>query len=868
MKSFERASTGIPGLDEILDDLRLGDNVVWQVNSIEDYRHFVDPFVENALQEDRRVVYMRFGMHAPIVNHPRVAVYNLEAELGFEPFLAQVQEIAFREGPGTFYVFDSLSDLLSIWATDLMIGNFFRVACPYLYKLYTIAYFAVLRDRNSYQTVARIRETTQLLLDVYFSEEEFYVHPLKVMGRYSPTMFLPHVLSDSRFLPITSSVETARLFSLIRRSGTGNTERKIDYWDRLFLKAEELLERQNEGVKGLEQQLEDTIAMVSRMILGREERILDLSRKYFSLADLLEIRHRMIGTGYIGGKSVGMLLARAILRADDSSDWQTWLEPHDSFYVGSDVFYTYLVENQCWDLRLEQKQENRYFSAAEELKERIAGGVLPEMLREQFIHLLEYFGQSPIIVRSSSLLEDSFGNAFAGKYESVFCVNQGTPQGKYRMLEEAIKKVYASTMNEDALAYRQMRGLAQSDEQMSLLIQRVSGSHRGHFFFPDLAGVALSRNPYPWKEEMSSEAGMLRLVAGLGTRAVDRVEDDYPRVVALDFPGLRPESDPDEIRRFSQHRIDLLDLSSNVWDSVPLKQVFGYLDGEEFWRLMATKDNAGIKRAREMGREPSMIWTLNFDGLLNNTSFPAEMQRVLMILEQAYEYPVDMEFTANYVKGGNWAVNIVQCRPFQLKTHPNVALEAPGKAGGSILLSTQGSFMGNQFQGLYNWLIYVVPDEYAVLTLPEKYEIARMVGRLNRHIGQKNEKLALIGPGRWGSSTPSLGVPVSFAEISNVALLVEVASSRQGLMPELSFGTHFFQDLVECGATYAAIFPEREGVVFAPGLLETFPNRIAEFFPRGDKWGRNIRVISLQRDQLKMLIDWGEKALTVYLNNG
>jgi len=319
MDSFERASTGIPGLDRILGQLRLGDNVVWQVSSIEDYRCFVAPFVKQAVAEGRRVVYMRFGQHGEVTRQEGIKVCRLKAEDGFESFLSQVQEIVSAEGRGAYYVFDSLSDLLSVWATDLMIGNFFRVICPFLYELDTIAYFAVLRGRNSYQTIARIRETTQLLLDLYHYQDEYYVHPLKVFNRYSPTMFLPHVLIGQEFLPITSSVEAARLFSGFQRLGPGDTERKLDYWDRVFLKAQELQERLDEGTPGLETELNEMVDQLCGMMIGRDERIVSLAKRYFSLRDLLQIRNRMIGTGFIGGKTIGMLLARAILNSDRSS---------------------------------------------------------------------------------------------------------------------------------------------------------------------------------------------------------------------------------------------------------------------------------------------------------------------------------------------------------------------------------------------------------------------------------------------------------------------------------------------------------------------------------------------------------------------
>ncbi len=216
----ELESTGLKDLDEILNHLRKGDNVVWQVDKIDDFRNFVTPFVTQAKQDGRKVVYMRFAKYKPLVKPaPNVRIYDLDADSGFEKFSTQVHNIISNEGKGVFYIFDCLSDLSSAWATDLMVGNFFMVTCPYLFELDTIGYFAILRNNHSFKTIARIREITQLLLDVYNFEENLYIHPLKVWKRYSPKMFFPHLQQGDKFLPITNSVDAARLISYVSGKG-------------------------------------------------------------------------------------------------------------------------------------------------------------------------------------------------------------------------------------------------------------------------------------------------------------------------------------------------------------------------------------------------------------------------------------------------------------------------------------------------------------------------------------------------------------------------------------------------------------------------------------------------------------------------
>ncbi|MBW2451821.1 MAG: phosphoenolpyruvate synthase, partial [Deltaproteobacteria bacterium] len=496
-------TTGFNGLDEILDGLRIGDNVVWKVDSIEDYRYFVLPYVKQAIASQRQVIYFRFGQHPPVVDPCQgVEVHELDPREGFEPFACTVHTVATEKGIGAFYVFDCLSDLLSAWATDHMIANFFQVTCPYLFQLDTVAYFALLRNRHAHKSIARIRETTQVLLELHNREGQRYVHPLKVWERHSPTMFLPHRQMGENFIPLANSLEATDLLARVYRQDQVAGSRRLDHWHRLFLQAEEL-----NTAETAEENQSKMVQHLCRHLIGREDNILELARRYFTLDDLLSYKARMIGTGFIGGKAVGMLLARRILEAEPDSDWADCLEQHDSFFVGSNVYYSYIVNNGWWELYAEQKTPAGYFKAGAQLHEKMLTGTFPEQLREDFQSMLDYYGQYPIIVRSSSLLEDSFGSAFAGKYDSFFCANQGSPEDRYAVFEDAVRKIFASTMSEDALTYRKQRGLDQQVEQMGLLVQRVSGAYQKQYYFPELAGDGISYNTFVWDKQMDPRAG-------------------------------------------------------------------------------------------------------------------------------------------------------------------------------------------------------------------------------------------------------------------------------------------------------------------------------------------------------------------------
>ncbi|TLS52701.1 pyruvate kinase [Paenibacillus antri] len=818
-----KASTGLPGFDQVIDMLRLGDNVVWQVDSTEDYQRLVAPYIEQSLRDERRLVYVRFGKHEPVIGeHPEVETYEIDPTRGFERFTAEVYALIERRGKQAFYVFDSLTELLEQWKSDLMIGNFFKIVCPYLYELDTIAYFALIRSAHTYSTIAGIRETTQLLLDVYRVNGNVYIHPLKVWNRYSPTMFFPHLIRGDEAVSITASTETAELFSAIRRGAE-----RLDYWDVLLQQAQDAL--QSDAVR--QEQVKRTL--IAMMLGGDAGRMTELCERYFTLSDLLLVASREIGTGFIGGKSVGMLLARKILDCEGRQRFADCIEPHDSYYIGSDVYYTYIVQNGWWGLRAKQRTEEGYFEYGKELKTKLLQGKFPPNIRERLMQMLEYFGQSPIIVRSSSLLEDNFGNAFAGKYESVFCANQGTPEERYEALEQAIRVVYASSMDEDALQYRLNRGLFDRDEQMAILVQRVSGDHYRDHFFPHVAGVGFSMNLYVWEQGIDMNAGMLRLVFGLGTRAVDRTEGDYTRLVALDDPSRLPPMYAEDERKYSQHDVDVLSLGENRLTTRKADEVL-QLDLKTDRGWFATPDYETERRMRELGMHSSPTpQLLHFRRLLRESEFPATMRDMLAQLERVYDYPVDLEFTANFGADGRFKINVLQCRPMQtrgLGGQGAVKLPELGPdAAERLFFAGRGNFMGGNARLPVERVVYVRPEAYAQLTDREKYSIARTIGKLNAQF--KGKHALLIGPGRWGTTIPSLGVPLRFSELCHMTALFEVAVPSEGFMPELSYGSHFFQDLVESDIFYGALFVGREDVAFRPDVVLRRPNRLEEWLP-------------------------------------
>ena len=842
-KGYIEFSTGLSSLDGILKGVRPGDNVVWQVDSVADYVPFVHHFCRKSQQDQQSLIYFRFAEHENLLPADVTAeVVQLHPEQGFEVLLDEIFKVIEEFGTGACYVFDCLSDLMVDWYSDRMLGNFFRLTCPYLYDFETATYFALLKDHHTAHAVNIIHETAQVVIDVYRNKDVLYVHPQKVDKRHSDTMYTLHQWKGDDFLPVRLSATVSEILSSAPQPWLDFTAHRFDGWARTFSEAQQSLE----ATRSCEACAADDVALFKRMLrmaISRDERVLELAEKYFTVEDLIEIGKRMIGTGLIGGKSVGMLLARAILRRKDAK-WQERLGAHDSFYVGSDVFYTYLIRNGCWWTRRRMNRPDTLRDSSHEVRQRLLAGTFPEDIRAQFMEMLNYFGQSPIIVRSSSLLEDAYGNAFSGKYDSYFLANQGTPQERLEEFITAVRRVYASTMSDAALSYRVHWGLMDRDEQMAILVQRVCGAPYGRLFFPQVAGVGFSFNPFVWSKEIDAQAGMVRLVFGLGTRAVDRSDDDYTRVISLSAPDRRPEASADEKQRYTQRRIDLLDMRANQLLSSEFDEVMRQAREDLPLEMFATHNAEIARMAKERDWKSVFPWTLTFEGLLSSTSFVEDLHSMLATLEEAYQHPVDIEFSANFVEDNTLRIDLLQCRPFQVRRPKSCILQPAKVAEDKMVLRTEGPIIGNSLSTKIDRILYVVPSEYSQMGMSDRYSVARLIGRLTHASGEhKADTIMLIGPGRWGTTTPSLGVPVSFAEINTVSIICELALMHEGLVPDISLGTHFFNDLVEMDMLYLALYPDHTGSLYRAGFFEQVPNRLIELLPNASAWTQAVRVI-------------------------
>jgi len=455
---------------------------------------------------------------------------------------------------------------------------------------------------------------------------------------------------------------------------------------------------------------------------------------------------------------------------------------------------------------------------------------------------LDDFEHQPIIVRSSSLLEDRSGAAFSGKYKSLFLANQGPKSERLAALLDAVAEVYASVFGPDPIQYRAERGLLDHHEEMGIMIQEVVGTQVGRYFLPAFGGVAFSHNEFRWSPRISREDGLVRIVPGLGTRAVDRLSDDYPVLFSPGQPGLRAKVTPEEQLRYAPKRVDLINLDANRFATVLIADLLKQYGSKYplFKQVFSAVDEDGLHPVGGFdwdGTTDNLV--ASFEGLAGNSPFLAQMRTLLRVLREKIGGPVDLEFAHDGTD-----LYLLQCRPQSAQDDAS-PVAVPKDVPDDRVIFAASRFVSNGRVPDITHIVFVDPEAYSALGNEEALrDVGRAVGRLNKLLPRR--QFLLMGPGRWGSRGDiKLGVPVTYSDISNTSLLIEIASRREGSVPELSFGTHFFQDLVEASIRYLPLYPGEDGGVLNRAFLTGAANQFAALVPEYAHLGRAIRVIDV-----------------------
>lgn len=558
-----------------------------------------------------------------------------------------------------------------------------------------------------------------------------------------------------------------------------------------------------------------------------------IAKQHITLRDVDEMLDHSYWTprrsGKIGGKSAGLLLARCVVMprlGGRDVDFKGLVTIPESYYFSSGILADFIDYNHFYSFHT-QKYKSR--DQLEDDYGRMASIVekasFPPDMMEEFRAFLTRVGEHPLIVRSSSLLEDNIGYAFSGKYDSIFLANQGDLESRLSQFVKAYKSVFVSVFSPAAILYRRDHNLLDFDERMSVLVQKVVGRRFGDYFYPFAGGVAFSRNMHPWTPRIRREDGLVRIVLGLGTRAVDRVEPDYPRMIALSHPTLRPEVAVQQVRKYSQHMVDVLNLRTRQTETLSYQDLFEQAPHPDAHLALSIEEGGHLSSLHFRGQAiPLDRSCITFDAFFAQTPFVGLMRQILKKLESAYGRPVDLEFA--------WDDNrlyLLQCR--SLAAHEDIGRVAvPGDLDPANILFTNHRCVGNAKIPNVEYLVYVDPRAYQRLqSYEERMSVGKTVGILNRLLREK--RYGLFGPARWGTNDITVGVKVGYEDINATLVLGEIAFEEGGITAEVSYGTHFFNDIVEARITPIAIYPDDSNTRFDADFFSQSPNILSSLDP-------------------------------------
>lgn len=512
--------------------------------------------------------------------------------------------------------------------------------------------------------------------------------------------------------------------------------------------------------------------------------------------------------GNYGGKAKGLIYTKMLL------DNEVAIAGEYTKYIK--IPQTFLIGDSLFDEIMQNIEISQYESEEEiimEMMKRDLAADFKEKLKE-LLNDVNY----PLAIRSSSLLEDNTQYSFAGIYLTLFIANKGDLRGRLQKLENSIKKVLASTYSDNAIKYRKKKRICEGDEKMAVIIQELIGKKRATLYYPTVAGIAFSVNVYPWSSRISANEPVIRLVYGLGTRAVGR---NYARLLALKNPGLRPEgNNPNDIKRYAQEYFDALNLEKDEFVSHHISEVMNIPEHNLHIVASIMKDNDYITSYETYLSSLDKI-ILTFDPIIETTRwFPLLplLQELLQRLSMSMEMEIDLEFAVEFDKEGG-TFYILQIRPLTAREeHTEIKMQPPDN---SKILIKSNRVLGNGIKENIKHIVYLKAEAYDPKNVDR---IVRTIASWNEEIGEQG--YILIGPGRWGTTNYLLGVPIHYAQITNASVIIEIAKGR--FAPELSYGTHFFGDLLANAHLYLSVITEK-GDYINSELLDKLPFQKLEY---------------------------------------
>ena len=319
---------------------------------------------------------------------------------------------------------------------------------------------------------------------------------------------------------------------------------------------------------------------------------------------------------------------------------------------------------------------------------------------------------------------------------------------------------------------------------------------------------------------------------GLGTSAVDRTMGSYPRLVSLDMPEATSSVTVAEKHQFSQRAVEAMDVSEHMLKRLELRDIESKLP-RYLINMLLEHDYEVEDSLKERGIYRDVRF-ISCRGLVKKNDIMNQMQKLMQLIQQEYEHAVDIEFTLNLSENGEYSINLLQCRPLQVAKDTAAVVIPEDVSKENIILESIGASMGLSRSVQIDLVVYVDPKAYYNMPYADKSRIAGIIGKVNWTFREKGRHMMLIVPGRIGTSSPELGVPTAFSDISEFEVVCEVEEKDAGYNPELSYGSHIFQDLVEADILYTAVFANEKTLHFSPDKLVGHRDIIRDFAENKD----------------------------------
>lgn len=527
-----------------------------------------------------------------------------------------------------------------------------------------------------------------------------------------------------------------------------------------------------------------------------------------------------LGGGSMGGKGRGLAFIDQIIKrnpiCEDFEGVQITI-PH-TLVVCTDIFDEFMDRNNLYPVALSD-------ASNADILESFLAADFPEDVKSDILAFFDVV-KRPLAVRSSSLLEDSHYQPFAGIYSTYMVPYTADPEERMEMLCNAVKAVYASVFFADSKAYMNATSNVIDQEKMAVILQEVAGEDHDGLYYPNFAGVGRSLNYYPVGDEKTEE-GVVEVAAGLGAYIVDGGK-------ALRFSPSHPDkvlqtSTLELALRDTQTQLYALPVAGGVSDKFSTDDSFNIVKvpvADAFKTgalkyLVSTFDvNDRIIRDNEIGPGRKVV---TFANVLRHGKFPLADIADFMLSKGQYEMgrPVEIEFAGNInpnpgPDGKKGTVYWLQIRPIVDKKE--MLDDSITDVDDKDVIVRSDTALGHGLMDNVRHIVYVKPDKFDKL---QTREIAEEVGKVNQMLTDRGEPYVLIGPGRWGTSDPSLGIPVRWAQIADARLIVE--SAMPGYRIEPSQGTHFFQNLTSFGTGYFTVDPAAGNGYIDTEYLESLP---------------------------------------------